>query len=168
MNTNTRAIPELSVDTQTIERLLLAVAVGDTITYVELTAAIGRDVQHAARHVLTSARRRVLGSARAVFEPVVDIGLKRLDDVGKIGAGRWHLSRARRQAQYAARKASAVDNFEALPNAQKIEHNVVLAQAGVMRHFTSAKSTNKLATAMTSPKHELLLRDSLKALQTVL
>jgi hypothetical protein len=43
MDQKKRAIPELSIDTQTLERLLRTVSVGEIIAYRSLSAAIGRD-----------------------------------------------------------------------------------------------------------------------------
>lgn len=163
-----RTVQELSIDTQTIERVLIAANIGDVVTYEALTSAIGRDVQHAARHILSSARRRALRQHRMVFEPVPNVGMKRLDDVGKIAAGRWHLQRSRNQARYALQKATSIDDFDALTNDQKVEHNVVVAQAGVLRHLTSAKSTAKLSGAVSTPKKQLPLRDCLKAMEPFL
>lgn len=167
--TEKKTIPELSIDTQTIEKLLLAAAIGDIVTYADMTTAIGRDVQHGARHYLRTAIARVLREPhRMLFEAVPNVGVKRLDDAGKIATGRSHLSRSRNQAKYAARKVKAVDDFDALPNALKVEHNVVIAQAGMLRHITSPNTTNRLMEQTTRPVRELPLRACLKAMEPLL
>ena len=163
-----KAIPELSIDTQTIEQMLLGVLVGETVSYHTLSAAIGRDVQHGARHILNSARRRVLREHHAVFEPVTNEGMKRLDDAGKIGAGHWHMRRMRNQARYAMAKVSAVDDFPALPNTLKVEHNVLRAQSGVLLHLSSKRITAKLRGAIGSPQKEMPLRACLSAMEPFL
>ena len=159
-----RAIPEVSIDTQMLESALLIVGVGDVVSYGQLTDVIGRDVQTEARHHLASARRRVLRSHRMVFEPVLNVGLKRLDDAGKIAAGRWHIKRSRNQARYAQTKATAIDNFDALPNELKVEHNVIVAQAGVLRHMTSSRSVEKLKGSFQTTQKELSLKACLSAM----
>lgn len=165
-----RSIPELSLDTQTMERMLREVPVGGILTYATLSAAIGRDVQHEARHTTRTARQRLLRSDRMLFEPVTNIGLKRLDDAGKVATGRAHLRRSRTQARLAQAKTSAVDDFAALPNHLKVEHNLVLAQAGILRHVTSGATTRKLEKAVNSTNTDrvLPLRQCLDAVRETL
>jgi hypothetical protein len=159
-----RAIPEVSIDTQILERALLLVGVGDVVTYAQLSGVISRDVQEEARHHLASARRRVLRGHRMVFEPVMNVGLKRLDDAGKIAAGRWHIKRSRNQAKFAQVKVSAVDDFDALPNNLKVEHNMSLAQTGALLHMTSPRSVEKLKGSFETTKKELSLKACLAAM----
>jgi hypothetical protein len=165
--TSKRSIPELSIDTQTIERLLITSAIGEVISYDAMTSAIGRDVRDA-RHLIASACRRLLREQHMVFAAVVNVGLKRLDDAGKIGAGQWHLQRVRRQAKFAVDKTTAVEDFDALPNALKVEHNVVLAQAGVLKHFTSRKTAKRIGEGVNAPTKRLSLQDSLAAMKPVI
>jgi hypothetical protein len=167
MNT-TKAIPELSVDTQTIERLLLAVDVSATIEYAVMSAAIGRDVQGDARHIMESARRRVLRDQRMVFEPVMDVGLKRLDDVGIVSLGPAYVGRIHRMSKRGAQKLTAVQDFDALPNGLKIEHNVRLAQLGAMRHMTSSRATKTLTGKVGETANKLPLRQCLDAMKAVI
>lgn len=163
-----KAIPELGLDTQTIERLLQALQIDESIPYAALSDAIGRDVRTEARHALDSARRRLLRAHRLLFECVRGVGLKRLGDEGKVSTGEWHLRRARTQAKKCVDKVTAVDNFQALPNDLKVQHNVLLAQAGVLRHITSPKTTAKLQKAVDQPKRDLALRECLEAMKPAL
>lgn len=167
MNT-TRAIPELSIDTQTIERLLLATPVTGVVEYTALSAAIGRNVQTDARHIMESARRRVLRSHRMVFEPVVNVGLKRLDDVGIVSLGPSYVGRIHNLSRRGAGKLAAVADFDALPNEAKIEHNTRLAQLGAMRYFTSSKTAKRLAAGIDKASKELPLRKCLNAMKDLL
>jgi hypothetical protein len=160
---------ELSLETQQLERLLRDVVIGDVVTYSALSAAIGRDVQHDARHFLTSARRRLLRDPwRLVFRAVPNIGLERLDDAGKIGRGRWHLRRARSQASKAIVTTKAVDDFTALPRELQTQHHVNLAQAGALRYLTSEAVTTRIVAAVTDPRPQLSLQQSLRALSEFL
>jgi len=164
----TKAIPELSVDTQILEKLLLAAAVGSVIEYGVLSAAIGRNVQTEARHIMESARRRVLKSERMVFEPVINIGLKRLDDVGIVSLGPSYVGRIHNLSRRGAQKLTAVKAFDALPNELKVEHNVRLAQLGAVRHMSTSKTTKKLSGAMTATADKLPLRQCLDAMKAVI
>lgn len=160
-----RSIPELSIDTQTLERLLRTIHVGDVIAYQTLSASIGRNVQTAARGNMTSARRRLLKIDRMLFEPVVNEGLKRLDDRGKISTGRSHIKRAHTQAVLAQRKTASVDNYDALPDSIKSEHNIVLAQAGTVKHMTSGTTHRRLESSVHGGKPKLSLSESLEIMK---
>lgn len=147
-----KTIQELSLDTQTIERLLQALPIDGFIAYRDLSAAIGRDVQHGARGNLESARRRLLRTTQILFGVVVNEGLKRLDDIGKVETGRAHVRRAHSHAKMARRKTASVDDFDRLPNAVKVEHNIIMAQAGVIQQMSSERTTRKLeSTAPPAP-----------------
>lgn len=140
---DTRAIPELSVDTQTIERLLWEVPVGDVISYVTLSSAIGRDVQRKARHILVSAVRRVLREKRMVFGAVNSVGLKRLSDVGVLGVGAQAVAEIGRKSRRTVKKLACA-KYEALSPADQTTHNVLVSQLGVLAHITSASTQKKL------------------------
>lgn len=145
---NSRAIPELSIDTQTIEKLLGGAAVGDIVTYSAMSAAIGRDVQTEARGNVTSARQRLHVGRQMVFGAVTNVGLKRLDDEGKIAAAQGHARRGRSQYRRSLKTVAAVDNFDALPNDQKLRHSLVAAQAGVILNLTAPARTRRLEEAI--------------------
>lgn len=139
-----KAIPELSVDTQVLERMLKATAIGDIVTFGAMTEAIKRDVQKEARGNLRTARHRLRKTDHMVFGAVTNVGVKRLNDEGKIAAARGHVHRGRNQFKQARTTAAAVDDFGKLPNHLKVEHNVIVAQAGALLHMTSTKSTKTL------------------------
>jgi len=165
MQAEKRAIPELSVDTQVLERLLMTIDVGGVISYHMMTAAIGRDVQADGRHIMDSARERVRRLNQAVFEPVTDVGLKRLDDIGIIGLGPMTRHRIERMARKGRAKLACVQDFDALPNAMKIEHNTSMAQLGAVQHFSSERTAKKLSTNLTTPQKDMPLRQCLKAME---
>jgi len=162
----TRAIPELSIDTQTIERLLRSTAIGEIVTFAQISTAIKRDVQREARGNLRTARHRLRKYDHMVFGAVTNVGVKRLTDEGKIAAARGHVNRGRNQFRQARTTATAVDDFGKLPNHLKLEHNVIVAQAGALLHMTSTKSTKTLEgkigdeTKAFKPKESLELMKS--------
>lgn len=165
MNNTQRSIPEVSLDTQVLERLLSTAAIGDVVSYDALTAAVGRDVQGEARHHLSSARRRLLRGSNILFEPVKGVGMKRLDDIGKVGTGEVHMKKMRRQASISVQKTSSVDDFNALPNDVKIRHNTVLATGGAVRHMTSMATQRTIAGRVGNERKALGLKDCLDAMR---
>lgn len=160
-----RAVPELSVDTQVLERTLRASAVGTIVSYEELSKAIGRDVQNGARHILHSARRRLLAQDRIVFGVVTDVGLKRLDDHGIVGTAGQRLRHIRRTATMGAREMSSVQDFAALPNDTKVQHNAGLSVFGILRHVTRSQTMLKLEGAVREANDKLPLAKMLDAVK---
>lgn len=164
----TKSIPELSIDTQTLERILEATSIGDVVTFQVLSEAIGRDVQLQARGNLRSARLRLLRHHHMVFGAITNVGLKRLNDEGKIGAAHGHVKRGRNQFRRARQTATAVDNFSALPNHLKVEHNVIVAQSGALLHMTSAKATRTLEGKIGEPEKAFKPKESLELMKSTL
>jgi hypothetical protein len=160
-----RTIPETSLDTLTLENMLRALPIGGEISYLELSVAIGRDVQGVARGNLQTARRRLLHRDRVLFGVVINEGLKRLDDAGKVSAGRGHVRRAVNQAKQARRATAAVEHFDALPNHLKVEHNIVMAQAGTMQYIAGARGTKKLEQVIKLEPQPLALAAILDAMK---
>lgn len=162
----TKAIPELSIDTQTIERLLAVVAVGEMLSYDVMTEAIGRDVQNGARHILKSACLRLLRDQQMVFAPVWGQGIKRLDDIGIVGTGVSTLKRVHNLARRGARTLAAVQDFNALPNETKVKHNLMAAQLGMLSQITSGRLAKKLeaaTSAASTPMPTMKLLEAIKS-----
>lgn len=147
-----RAIPELSVDTQTLERLLMDVPQGGAIDYETLTKAIGRDVQSRARHILQSAVRRVLREKQIVFAPIMGKGLKRLTDSGVLGVGEAAIASIGRKSRRTVKKLACAD-YKSLKPSEQTQHNVLVSHLGVLAHITSAGTQKKLEA---SAGHEKL------------
>lgn len=138
-----RAIPELSVDTQTIERLLNDVPIDGELSYAELSKAIGRDVQTKARHILNAAVRRVLREKQIVFAAVHGHGLKRLNDAGVLSVGEDAIAAIGRKSRRAVRKLACADYGKLKPSEQT-QHNVLVSQLGMLSHITSSSTQKKL------------------------
>lgn len=139
-----QAINELSADTIALEQVLMATSVGDVVTYAVLSERIGRNVQQAARGLLRSARHRVQAQHGALFEPVINVGLKRLDDVGKLASARATISTICRTAQRGLGRAATIEHPELLPAAIKPGYNVTVAQLGVLREVTTSRTAKRL------------------------
>jgi hypothetical protein len=162
--TETRAIPELSVDTQTIERLLWDVPVGDVIDYTTLSAAIGRDVQHRARHILDSAVRRVLRDKQMVFAAVSGLGMKRLDDTGVLGVGTQAVAEIGRKSKRTVKKLACA-KYEALTKDGQNQHNVLVSQLGMLAHVTSTSAQKRIAAKVDEAQAKLPVAKMLEAMR---
>lgn len=163
-----RAIPELSVETQTLERLLWEVAVGDVIAYGTLSGAIARNVQHGARHLLQSACDRVLRERHMVFAAVMGVGLKRLDDVGIVSTGASTIRRIFNLSRRGIRRLAAVADYEALPNDQKLKHNLTMGQLGMLAYATTSATIKKLEARAEGHDHPLPPAKLLEAMRETL
>lgn len=138
------SIPELSIDTRTIYDRLVKSEIGETINYAELTALIGRNVQHEARYVLVSAMHRVESQDDMVFACVHGVGVKRLSDHEIVGIGDEALTRSRRAAKRGARKLSKIRDFNSLTDAEKISHNARLSVLGAIEAIARGSALRKI------------------------
>lgn len=118
-----RSIPELSIDTQTLERHLATIEVGGSVSYDDLSKLIGRSVRNGNSHLLASARHRLQRDQSMVFEPVRGEGLKRLDDIGIANSGESARMKMHNLARRTRQRLTCVKDFDALPNEAKVKHN---------------------------------------------
>ncbi len=141
-----KAIPELSVDTQVLERRLLTLDVGAVASYAELSALIQRNVQNGARHVLASAVRRLLSEHGRVIACVRNEGVKRLDDLGIVSTGASAIKHIHRASKKATKKLAAVQDYEQLPKEVQARVNVQRAMLGVLAQTTREPQLKRLET----------------------
>lgn len=138
MSTEQNIIGRSSIDAKALADALRQVAIGETVEYKALTQAIGRDVT-VHRHLLESARRTVMRDDNMVFGTVLNVGLKRMDDVETIAYVNQHRrKRIRSQAKKAIRELSTVKYAE-LPRESQVSHNAGLALFGAMHSGTENK-----------------------------
>lgn len=140
----TRAIAELHVDTQVLERRLAELAIDEVVSYTDLSQLIGRDVQNGARHILNSARNRLLTIHGRVMGCVVNEGIKRLTDVGIVGTGEQAMKHIHRTTRRAGRKLRAVADYDALTKADQSRLNLHRAMFGTLHAATSERKLKKL------------------------
>jgi hypothetical protein len=152
-----RSIPELSVDSQVLMKRLAGVAVGETVTYTELSTLIGRNVQTSARGYLTTARRRLKRDDQMVFAAVQNLGVKRLDDLGLVQAGQSGMEHVRNHTRRVVQTLGCVAGYAALPPEVQRAYNLTTAQAGMLLHVT------KPAVVKQIEAHLLALADAVPA-----
>jgi hypothetical protein len=157
-----KSFPELNVDTRILYERLIKISIGGFVAYQELTDLIGRNVQEEARGLLTSARRKALNENQMLFGTITGKGLKRLDDAGKISTGESALAHIRRAARIAAKKVMSVDDFNKLPNAEKIRHNTVVSMLGVFDGMTTHKSIEMLKNKIEQAQDKLSMVKTLE------
>lgn len=154
-------IHEKSADTKILESVLASAEIGQTITYEELSKAIGRDVRKFSVSALFSARRCVFNEHRMVFGVVRNVGLKRLDDKGIVNTSESDRMRLQRISNKSLRKLSVV-KFEDLPQEAKRQHVVASAQFGAIAMFSSKSSTKKIEQRVNESTAVLPIGETLK------
>lgn len=139
-----KTIPNWSVDASMLYDRLKKAAIGETVTYADLSAIIGRNVQGSARHLVYSAINKALREDHMVFEAVMGVGYRRLDDVEIVNCSDNAFVRVRRMARRQSAKLTSVSNFAALPNELKIKHNTNISMLGALTHLIRPASVKRL------------------------
>lgn len=140
-----KMIHEKSSDTKVIENVLSELAVGDLITYDQISAAIGRDVRKFAFPSLGSARRFLLHANSMVFGVERGVGLRRLNDSEIVSTVEDDRRKVQRASHRSLKKLSVV-NYSGLTNEDKRRHTVAAAQIGAIAMFASKNSEKKIAS----------------------
>jgi hypothetical protein len=130
-------------DSEAIARLLSALAVGEEVSYHDLTAAIGRDVQTVARAAMERARYRLERDERRVFGVVLGIGLRRLNDREIVATSDKARAHIRRTSRRAARTVLCSD-YAALPREDQTKHNTALSVFGILEQMAGDKAYRRI------------------------
>lgn len=145
---NYRAQFETSVETRLLYQRLRTVAVGESVTYRELSEIIGQDVQGAGRSALVSARRIALRDDLALFDPIRGSGLRRLSDHENLASASAVFGKVRRAARRGVERLTAISDFAALSDADKAMHNAGVSALRVVELMSKPKSIDRLASAV--------------------
>jgi len=145
---NTKTISELSVDTQVLIDRLKKVEPEQLITYAELTSAIGKNVQNGARHLLETARRRLIHDNQILFDVVINEGLKRVQGDQIVAVGSRGVKMIGRQARRTAKKIGCIgDDYHKLSKEQQHRFNGVGTILSFVSHATKEKQVAKISEA---------------------
>lgn len=139
----TKTIPEKSTDTLTIEACLRELAIGEVVTYDQLSEKLGRDVRQHCTGNLQTARRTVLKEDKIITEVVRGEGIKRIDDATCVSTAPTVFKRMRGLANRQSDRLKAVE-FNALDEESKRKHLVVSAQLGAIHLMSTSNSTKKI------------------------
>lgn len=159
-----RISTELSIETKALADRLRGVEVGATISYVTLDTELSLQSRGRARHALRSARKILLREGIR-FDVVTGVGLKRMTDaeIAKSGARSVRLVHA--AARRESMKMSAVADFEALSNEEKIQHNATLSVLGAVAHFSKPAQVKILEGAVTAAKAWLPTKETIDVMR---
>lgn len=153
-----------SIDTKAAIDCLSAAAVGETVTFTKLSAALGREVAGGDPNV-QSALRAMLNDG-ALFDNVRGVGYKRLNDAEVVGTAERERVGLRRKARRAVRKLSCVADFAALPNDLKIKHNAAMSGFGAIAQMLTPGNLKKVEDAVSKASAQLPLAKTLAAFTT--
>jgi hypothetical protein len=132
-------IAQVSVDSLALYKRLKTVKVGETITYEELSIILGRKIKlH--RGLLYTAFRMAQRQDRMVFDPVIRVGYKRLDDCAiaeKVSTQPFR--RIRSTIRRSVRQSACVDTNN-LPNETVVKMHASLSLLAALTECTSQKS----------------------------
>lgn len=149
-------------ETEQLVKLLSTTAVGETITYKQMSEACGCEVKSTSGF-LTSARRIVLNDDRCVFVSVRNVGLKRATDVDiATSVSDGDVKKSRRHAKRALKKLGSVDDFSAMPNHAQLKHVIKSSFFGAVAFLAQRGKLNEIAKAATGRCSELPVKETLK------
>lgn len=155
---------QMSIDSRTVYERLIQTAIGETVTYDELTALIGRDIRSPrAMGRLTTARRAVLHENNIVFGVIQKIGLKRLDDIEIVATGQQSVNRIKNLARRCVERLTiGVREFDKLPNEAKVRHNTYVSMVGAVHMMTKPANIKLLEAKISQSKAVLPLAHTLE------
>lgn len=147
--TEGRSAPfSVSIETTLLVERIKTMAQGDLVTYRDLTKLVGQDVQGEARHILQSARRICQREYQVVTDAERNVGIRRLTDVELTTSGLQVFAGLRRAAKRGIDRVTAVSDFNALPDEEKIRHNATVSALAVIRVMARPKSVDRIAAAV--------------------
>lgn len=156
-------IQQMSIDAKIIRDALAKLEIGQTMTYEEINALIGRDIRNH-RSALDTARKALMADCK-VFGTVAKVGLQRLDDTQKIKVAATSLGRIRRIARKASRTLAAVERFNDLPNDIKIQHNATMSICGAIQQAAQNSSMQRVERELQNNNHVLPVAETLRIFQ---
>jgi hypothetical protein len=137
-----------SLETRLLYERLRKMVVGETVTYRELTGIIGQDTQRGGRSALRSARHIAQRDNQIVLDAIQNVGLRRLSDRETVATAGQALNKVRRTAQRGIDRLTAVSDFDALPDADKAQHNASISALAVVKLMAKPKSVDRIAGAV--------------------
>lgn len=156
-----RPIGTISVEAQTLAKLLAETPVGALISYEVLSTAIGRDITKDARWALDTARTKVMREERMVFGTMKGLGLKRLNDVETVQTGAAAISHIKRTAARSLEKVTCPDSAALPPDAQQ-QQFLYISINQLHIHISKRKSLRAIATAVKAKLAPLDLNETLR------
>lgn len=155
-----RVINQETVD---LTALLSNAAPGYTVTYEDMSKAVGRNIKSCMWFV-QAALKRVTRDHGAVFCPVRGVGYKRLENEEIPGHSMRRVRRIRAIAKRGVQELSNSD-YMALSPEKKIEHNVQMSLLGAVAHASEGSQLKKLRGVVQSAGLSLPIPNALDAVK---
>jgi hypothetical protein len=157
-----KRIPSISIESQEIIRRLEKMAVGDFVSYDELSQLAMGDVRKEKRFALQTARDHLMIHKGAIIECVVNEGVKRLSDAEINKLGEATVAKIHRASHRGLQKLACAD-YEKLKLSDRIEHNARFSALGALHHITKPSQMKRLQGAVEKTQCRLQLQETLDA-----
>jgi hypothetical protein len=141
--------PELQTEINTLAAILAQAPIDHTVTYSELSRAIGRNVQTVARVTLLRARRKAEAENGTLFGTVTRVGVKRLPTVEAPSVAKDAMKAIGRKARRTITRLDNVTGNADPQTAQRI--SACRSQLGAVALASSLNSEKIIAATSTMP-----------------
>ncbi len=158
------ALKPLSFEAQQIIKRLESLKIGEMVTWTELDEMTGRKVRNSYYWIRTA--QAALLRSGIVIEPDPGIGLRRLNAGDHVTVGEKGLRSSRLKATRTLRKLTALDKdqWESLPNGEKIRHNTIASMLGAVAHFSAPQKIKALESQLSDKRKIFDPQETLRAL----
>jgi hypothetical protein len=152
---------QVSEEVLRIEELLRALPVLGEITYQQIEEKTGVPVI-ARRHLLDSARKRLEREESILLDPIIGVGLRRLDDVQRVKKSTSYIPKMRRSAARGGGLLARA-NYDALPPEMQVRHNTNASVFTYMTYLLKMKPITALRDYVTERRHALSAQETAQA-----
>lgn len=151
-----------SADTRLIMQELEKVAIGDTITFKQLSAAVSRP-KNEIRSNINSARAALLRDHQIVFDNVRGVGYKRLTDAETVESTTQDIAKTRRAARRGLIKIASVQDYSSLSARDQLAHSTRAAVLGAVTEITSGRGVKRVEKAASGKAGDLPFKETVQA-----
>ncbi|MDH3595773.1 MAG: hypothetical protein OEU09_14070 [Rhodospirillales bacterium] len=152
----------MSIDAKMIYERLQKAAVGEKISYEELSAIVQRDIRNGAASPFYSARRRAENLDGIVFGTIVNEGIVRLNDEEIVESGEDLLRRCRRGARRGFKRLTRAD-YDKLPEPLKVQHNTYASVFNALVAASKPSAVKRIEAKVGEARQTLPLAATLEA-----
>jgi len=153
-----------STDTVIIENIFSQCKVGETVTYDELSKAIGRDVRKFASGSIQTTLKTMLAEHNMVFGNEKNVGYVRIaNDTVVNSVNDYDARQTQRISKRSLQKLSTV-NFGELSEDGKKKHIVASSRMGAIAMFSQKSAVKKIESHIKDSSH-LPIGETLKLFQ---
>lgn len=135
-------IRPISIWTQSVIDRLKKCAIGDFVSWDELSELVCGNIRNGKSYCWSTARKVLLREHRMNFLVIRGEGVQRASDPETIADTKKETVMAHKKFRRALQRMSVVD-FEKLPGDQKQEYNVQISVIGALEYATSRKGLEK-------------------------